>query len=228
MNDLEFAYAAFDRLMSLGNSRLFATPPLVSPRNDVWETSTDVWETSSILMMRHYPDLGSAFWLVVARGKCTSTNQRHYPDLGCDASYWDVISKGNHWYRQELLAVFSGCLFVCVFIVMCASFYLHALMFCVIKSLSKTWCFLLLNDLSIFIITMLTVIFFFLEFVYSLYFSSVLVNLHVLSYQSSLSPLQGSPRVNTERNYAASILSRILPCDLLTYSPSCPVELIYY
>ena len=72
---------------------------------------------------------------------------------------------------------------------------------------------------------MLTVTFF-LEFVYSLYFSSVLVNLHVLSYQSSLSPLQGSPRVNTERNYAASILSRILPCDLLTYSPSCPIELI--
>ena len=74
---------------------------------------------------------------------------------------------------------------------------------------------------------MLPVIFFF-EFVYSLYSSSVLVNLHVLSYQSSLSPLQGSPRVNTERNYSARILSRILLCDMLTYSPSCLIELIYY
>ena len=137
------------------------------------------------------PRPGKCFWLVVARGKCTSTNHRQYPDLGCDASsvwnfcasYSDVISKGNHWWRQELLAVFSGCLFVCVFIVMCASFYVHALMFCVIKSLSKMWCFLLLNDLSIFIITMLSVIFFW-EFVYSLYSSGVFVNLHVLSYQS--------------------------------------------
>ena len=185
-------------------------------------------------MTRHYPDLGSAsdwssrvgnvlqpiigttqIWVVtrLQYGISALVTQTSFPR--------EITgSVRNCWLFSQVVCLY-------VFIVMCASFYMHALMFCVIKSLSKTWCLLLLNDLSIFVITMLTVIFF-LEFVYSLYSSSVLVNLHVLSCQSSLSPLQGSPRVNTERNYAASILSRILLCDLLTYSPSCPIELIYY
>ena len=37
----------------LENSRHFATSPLVSPRNDIWETSEE-------LITRHYPYLGSA------------------------------------------------------------------------------------------------------------------------------------------------------------------------
>ena len=53
---------------------IFATPPLVSPRNDVWRRT-------SILMTCHNPDLGSASnWM-----KQTLTNQKHYPDLGRDA-----------------------------------------------------------------------------------------------------------------------------------------------
>ena len=53
---------------------IFATPPLVSLRNDVWRRT-------SILMTCHNPDLGSASnWM-----KQTLTNQTHYPDLGRDA-----------------------------------------------------------------------------------------------------------------------------------------------
>ena len=37
------------------NSRHFATSPLVSPRNDVWETNAEI-----PVMTRHYPDLGNA------------------------------------------------------------------------------------------------------------------------------------------------------------------------
>ena len=42
------------------NNWHFATPPTVSRWNDVWEASAE----NSILMMHHYPDLGSASdWL---------------------------------------------------------------------------------------------------------------------------------------------------------------------
>ena len=69
------------RLLSWGNSRHFATPLLVSPRN-VWKTVC--W--SKFL-----------------------ANQKHYPDLGCNASsvwnfcgrFSDVISQGNQWWGRE-------------------------------------------------------------------------------------------------------------------------------
>ena len=38
------------------NSRHFATLPVVFPRNNVWEASAE----NSIVMTRHYPDLGTA------------------------------------------------------------------------------------------------------------------------------------------------------------------------
>ena len=41
------------------NRRHFATPPTVSPRIDVWQTLRNE-RRNSILMTRHYPDLGSA------------------------------------------------------------------------------------------------------------------------------------------------------------------------
>ena len=44
--------------LSLRISRHFATPPLVSPRNDVWEDK----RRNSRLMTRHYPDLGNTGW----------------------------------------------------------------------------------------------------------------------------------------------------------------------
>ena len=73
-----------------------ATLPLVSPPNNVWETSAEVpyW----------WRDLGSASdW--PCHGKVDSTNQKHYPDLGSDASsVWDLcrrfsdtIWRGNQW-----------------------------------------------------------------------------------------------------------------------------------
>ena len=70
----------------------------------------------SILMMRHYPDLGSASDMVVPCAKFASTNQKHYPDLGSDvSSVWnisahfsDVIWRGNQWWRRQMSAVFSG------------------------------------------------------------------------------------------------------------------------
>ena len=73
-----------------------ATLPLVSPPNNVWETSAEIpyW----------WWDLGSASdW--PCHGKIDSTNQKHYPDLGSDvSSVWDLcrrfsdtIWRGNQW-----------------------------------------------------------------------------------------------------------------------------------
>ena len=73
-----------------------ATLPLVSPPNNVWETSAEIpyW----------WRDLGSASdW--PCHGKVDSTNQKHYPDLGSDASsVWDLCRRfsdtiwwGNQW-----------------------------------------------------------------------------------------------------------------------------------
>ena len=69
---------------------------------------------TSILMTRHYPDLGSKFPRV-------STNQKHYLDLGSDLSsvwnfcaryYSDVVLRGLK--SGETLAVFSGYFIPCV------------------------------------------------------------------------------------------------------------------
>ena len=90
---------------SLRKKPTFTASPLVSARNNVWENK----RKNSTLMIRF-------FWLVVPRGKCASTNQKHYPDLGSDtSSVWnfcarlsDVISRGNHWWRRKISAVFLG------------------------------------------------------------------------------------------------------------------------
>ena len=58
--------------------------PLVSPPNDVWEMSA---ETPSILMTRHYPDMGSASVTgLIKFPPHGTTNQKHYSDLGSDTS----------------------------------------------------------------------------------------------------------------------------------------------
>ena len=87
------------------NSGNFATLPLVSPRNDVWRTSTKIphrWGVTKI-------------WVVLLIGwKFASTNQKHYPVLGIDASsvwifysrFSDVVSRGNQWWRREMWAFF--------------------------------------------------------------------------------------------------------------------------
>ena len=59
---------------------------------------------------------GQCFGVIVPRGKFASANQKHYPDLGSDtspirnfcASFPDIISQGNRWWRRDMSAVFSG------------------------------------------------------------------------------------------------------------------------
>ena len=90
---------AFINSIAWENSRHLATLPitaLVSPPNDVWETSAEIpywWRVTTQI------------WLVVPGGKFDSANQKHYPDLGSDASsvwnfcvrFSDVIWWGNQW-----------------------------------------------------------------------------------------------------------------------------------
>ena len=70
-------YKATD-IVAWENSRHSETPPLVSPRNDVWETSAEIpyrWRVTS------------QTWVVrLISWKFVPTNQKHYPDLGGDAS----------------------------------------------------------------------------------------------------------------------------------------------
>jgi len=63
---------------------------------------------NSILMTRHYPDLGSASdWL--KREEISATNQKHYLDLGSDAAsvwnfcarYSDVVLQGLKWWPRK-------------------------------------------------------------------------------------------------------------------------------
>ena len=95
------------------NSRHFGTPPLVSPRNDVWETSAKIpywWDiTTQIWVVLQ-------FWLAEANFPRGTTDQKHYPDLCSDTSsewnfcarFSDVIWRGNKWRRRKTSAVFSG------------------------------------------------------------------------------------------------------------------------
>ena len=91
------------------NSRHLATPPLVSPPNDVWETSAEIpywWRVTSQIWVE--------LLIGRARRKFISTNQKHYPDLGSNASsvwnfctrFSDVISRGKQWWSREMSAVF--------------------------------------------------------------------------------------------------------------------------
>ena len=66
------------RIHRYENSRHFPTAPLVSPRNEVWETSTKIpywWRVTAQI------------WIALLIGwKFASSNQKHQPDLGSDAS----------------------------------------------------------------------------------------------------------------------------------------------
>ena len=70
------------------NCRHFEMPQLVSPSNDIWETSA---EENPVLMTCHYPDLGSDASSVWNFCACFS----------------DVISRGNQWCHREMSPVFS-------------------------------------------------------------------------------------------------------------------------
>ena len=97
------------------NSRYFATPPLVSLQNDIWEMSAEIPYWWPWFLPRSGYNC-SVFWLVILHGKSAPGNQKHYPDLGSDrSSSWnfstffsDVLSQGNQCWGCKMLAVFSG------------------------------------------------------------------------------------------------------------------------
>ena len=93
------------------NSRHFVKPPLVSPWNDVWQTTAEIpywWRVITQIWV--VLSIGPAAW------EFASTNQKHYSDLRSDASsVWnfcapvsDVISRRYQRWRLEMWAVFSG------------------------------------------------------------------------------------------------------------------------
>ena len=93
------------------NSRLFATPPLVSPRNDVLARSGE---------FPHWWCVTTQSWVVLGLKQIgwskLSTNQEYYLDLGSDtSSVWnfcahssDFILQASLWWRREMSALFSG------------------------------------------------------------------------------------------------------------------------
>ena len=101
------------QIVAWENSRHFATPPLVSLQNDVWETSAEI---------SYWWRVTSQTWVVRLIGwKFAPTNQKHYPDLGGDAlsvrnlctRLSNVISRENQWWRCKMSTVFlrrSNCL----------------------------------------------------------------------------------------------------------------------
>ena len=87
------------QIVAWENSRHFETPSLVSPRNDVWETSAEIpywWRVSSQTCV-----------VRLISWKFVPTNQKHYPDLGGDASsVWNFFTR--HSDVSSVVAVFSG------------------------------------------------------------------------------------------------------------------------
>ena len=69
-------------------------PPLVSPRNDVWETSTEIpywWCVITLILVV----------LLICRA---STNQKHYSGLGSDAtSVWNFCARFPDVISREIM-----------------------------------------------------------------------------------------------------------------------------
>ena len=82
--------------------------PLVSPRNDIWETSAEIpywWRVTT------------QSWVVLLIGWSKfSDNRMQNPDMVSVASsvwnfcphFWGVISQGHQWWRRVMSAIFSG------------------------------------------------------------------------------------------------------------------------
>ena len=86
------------------NSRHFATPLLVSQRNDVRETSAYWRRVTTQIWVRIVPLIGRA------RGEFASANQRNYSDQGSDASsVWNFCTRLQALVSPvEMSAVYSG------------------------------------------------------------------------------------------------------------------------
>ena len=100
--------------LALENSRHFGTPPLVSSRNDVWETSAEL-----PLMTCYYPELISASdWscgvghLFQPIGSSTQIWVVTRHQYGIFALVSQISFRGetsdHQWWRREISAVFSG------------------------------------------------------------------------------------------------------------------------
>ena len=84
--------------VACANSRHFAMPSVVSPRNEVWETTAEIpylWRVTSHI------------WVVLLIGwKSASSNQKHYPDLGSEtSSVWNFCVRSSDviWLVGNLL-----------------------------------------------------------------------------------------------------------------------------
>ena len=92
-------------MLAWENIRHFATPPLVSPRNDVWETSAEIpyWWRVTIQIWVVLLIGWSKFPMWFGQSEATSSVWNF-----C-AHFSNVISRGNQWWCHKVLAVFSGC-----------------------------------------------------------------------------------------------------------------------
>ena len=92
-------------MLAWENIRHFATPPLVSPRNDVWETNAEIpyWWRITIQIWVVLLIGWSKFPMWFGQSEATSSVWNF-----C-AHFSDVVSRGNQWWYHKVLAVFSGC-----------------------------------------------------------------------------------------------------------------------
>ena len=92
------------RMDTCENSRHFATPPLASPRNDVWEASAEIpywWRVTTQI------------WVVLLIGRVGNLLQpmrKHYPDLGSDtSSLWDFWTRFSDVISRETSGGVAKC-----------------------------------------------------------------------------------------------------------------------
>ena len=83
------------------NSRHFATPKLVSPPNDVWETSAEL------------PYWWRVFWLVEANFPRGTTTMRHQYGISARASQTSFREETSRW-RHSVGATITGLILVSV------------------------------------------------------------------------------------------------------------------
>ena len=87
-------------MLAWENIQHFVMSPLVSPRNDVWETSAEIpyrWRVPTQI------------WVVLLIGWSKFPMWFGQSEATSCAHFSDVISRGNQWWYHKVLAVFSGC-----------------------------------------------------------------------------------------------------------------------
>ena len=83
------------------NSRHLATPPLVFPRNDVWETNAE---------RPYYWRVTTQIWVMFLIGwSKLSANKKLYSDLGSVASLWNFFARFSGVFRGETNGDITKC-----------------------------------------------------------------------------------------------------------------------